>query len=56
VNGTLVQTPVETAGGIMNNTWAEITGGLSPGDVVARNAANNRELKSGLKVKPANSN
>lgn len=56
VGDTLVQTPVKVAGGIMNNTWAEITGGLSEKDVVARNAANNRELKSGLKVKPAKSN
>jgi HlyD family secretion protein len=51
VNNALVQTPVKIAGGIVNYNWAEITSGLSQGDVVARNALNNAELKSGLKVK-----
>jgi hypothetical protein len=36
----------------VNYNWAEITSGLSEGDVVARNASNNRELRNGLKVKP----
>ena len=54
VNDTLVQTPVK-AGGIVNYNWAEISSGLSEGDVVARNATNNRELRNGLKVNPKNS-
>ena len=53
VNDTLVQTRVDTTGGIVNNDWAEITSGLKEGDVVARNAINNGELKDGLKVKIA---
>lgn len=52
VNDVLVQTPVQISGGIVNYNWAEITSGLSEGDVVARNASNNRELRNGLKVKP----
>jgi HlyD family secretion protein len=38
--------------GIVNYNWAEITSGLSEGDVVARNATTNRELTDGLEVKP----
>jgi HlyD family secretion protein len=53
VNNTLVQTPVKTAGGIINYNWAEITSGVQQGDEIARNAINNRELKDGLKVKIA---
>jgi CxxC motif-containing protein len=53
VNNTLVQTPVKIAGGIVNYNWAEIASGLKAGDVVARNALNNSELKNGLKVKTA---
>ncbi|HKO17884.1 MAG TPA: efflux RND transporter periplasmic adaptor subunit [Acidobacteriaceae bacterium] len=53
VDNKLVQTPVKIAGGIVNYNWAEITSGLSEGDVVARNATNNSELKDGLKVKTA---
>ena len=53
VDGKLVQTPVKIAGGIVNYNWAEITSGLKEGDVVARNATNNSELKDGLKVKTA---
>lgn len=52
VNDVLVQTPVQISGGIVNYNWAEITSGVSEGDVVARNASNNRELRNGLKVKP----
>jgi hypothetical protein len=37
----------------VNYNWAEITSGLKEGDVVARNATNNSELKDGLKVKTA---
>jgi HlyD family secretion protein len=53
VDNRLVQTPVKIAGGIVNYNWAEITSGLNEGDVVARNATNNSELKNGLKVKTA---
>jgi HlyD family secretion protein len=53
VNNTLVQTPVQIAGGIVNYNWAEITSGLKEGDIVARNATNNHELKDGLKVQTA---
>ena len=53
VDNTLVQTPVKIAGGIVNYNWAEIASGLKAGDVVARNALNSSELKSGLKVKTA---
>jgi len=55
VDKTLVQTPVKVAGGIVNYNWAEITSGLAEGNVVARNAANNRELRNGLKVKATKS-
>ena len=48
-------TPVKVAGGIVNYNWAEITSGLAEGNVVARNAANNRELRNGLKVKATKS-
>jgi HlyD family secretion protein len=53
VDNKLVQTPVKIAGGIVNYNSAEITNGLNEGDVVARNAINNSELKNGLKVKTA---
>ena len=53
VDNKLVQTPVKIAGGIVNYNWAEITSGLTEGDVVARNATNNSELKNGLQVKTA---
>jgi len=56
IHDMLVQTPVKVAGGILNYNWAEITGGLSEGDVVARNATNNHELKNGLKIRPTKSN
>lgn len=53
VGGKLVQTPVKITGGILNYNWAEITSGLNEGDVIARNAIDNHELKDGLKVKTA---
>jgi HlyD family secretion protein len=53
VDSKLVQTPVKIAGGIVNYNWAEITSGLDEGDIVARNATNNSELKNGLKIKTA---
>ena len=53
IDKALVQTPVKIAGGIVNYNWAEISSGLNEGDVVARNAINNTELRNGLKVKAA---
>jgi HlyD family secretion protein len=49
VNNKLVRTPVQV--GLLNLIRAEITGGLSEKDIVARNAINNRELTNGLPVK-----
>jgi len=49
VNNKLVRTPVQV--GLLNLVRAEITGGLSEKDIVARNAINNRELTNGLPVK-----
>jgi HlyD family secretion protein len=49
VNNRLVRTPVQV--GLLNLIRAEITGGLSEKDIVARNAINNRELTNGLPVK-----
>ncbi len=49
VNNKLVRTPVQV--GLLNLVRAEITGGLSEKDIVARNATNNRELTNGLPVK-----
>ena len=46
----LVRTPVHT--GIINDNWAEVTGGLSESDVVALNAIPNRDLSDGLDVTP----
>jgi HlyD family secretion protein len=46
----LVRTPVRT--GIINDNWAEVMGGLSEGDVIARNAIPNRDLSDGLDVTP----
>ena len=53
VDNRLVRTPVQTRGGIINETWAEIVSGLSEGDTVALNAATtNRDLTNGLEVIP----
>jgi HlyD family secretion protein len=52
VDNKLTRTNVKTAGGIINLTQAEITGGLSEGDIVALNATTNRDLADGLEVKP----
>ena len=49
INNKLVRTPVQV--GLLNLVRAEITGGLSEKDIVARNAINNRELTNGLPVK-----
>jgi HlyD family secretion protein len=50
IHNKLVRTVVQI--GIVNYNWAEISSGLSEGDVVARNATTNRELTDGLQVKP----
>jgi HlyD family secretion protein len=52
MNNKLVKTPVQISGGIINYNWAEITGGLKEGDVVARNATTNRDLTDGLPITP----
>ncbi len=52
INKKLVKTPVQISGGIVNYNWAEITGGLKEGDVVARNATTNRDLTDGLPINP----
>jgi HlyD family secretion protein len=50
IHNKLVKTPVQISGGIVNYNWAEITGGLTEGDVVARNATTNGDLTDGLQV------
>jgi HlyD family secretion protein len=50
VHNKLVQTPVQT--GIINSNLAEITSGLSEGDIVAGTPASTHELSDGLDVKP----
>ncbi len=52
VDRKLVKTPVHI--GIVNSNWAEITSGLSDGDIVARSAASNRDLSDGLEVTVSN--
>jgi len=49
IRNKLVRTPVEIS--IVNYNWAEITGGLNEGDVVATTATTNRDLSNGLQVK-----
>jgi HlyD family secretion protein len=49
VNKRLVRTPVQV--GLVNQSRAEITGGLTEKDTIALNAINNRELSNGLPVK-----
>jgi HlyD family secretion protein len=46
----LARAPVQV--GVVNLTRVEVTSGLSDHDTVALNATGNRELKSGLEVKP----
>ena len=48
----LVKTPVHI--GIVNSNWAEITSGLSDGDIVTRSATSNRDLSDGLEVTVSN--
>jgi HlyD family secretion protein len=48
----LVRTSVQVTGGIVNNTRAEITGGLAEGDVVATTPTTPRDLTNGLEVIP----
>jgi len=52
VDKKLIRTNVQTAGGVINIAQAEITGGLSEGDIVALNATTNIDLDDGLEVKP----
>lgn len=49
IRNKLVRTPVEIS--IVNYNWAEITGGLNKGDLVATTATTNRDLSNGLQVK-----
>jgi HlyD family secretion protein len=49
IRNKLVRTPVEIS--IVNYNWAEITGGLNEGDLVATTATTNRDLSNGLQVK-----
>ena len=49
IGNRLVRTDVKI--GIVNSNWAEITGGLADGDLVARTATTNRDLSDGLQVK-----
>jgi HlyD family secretion protein len=49
VNNRLVRTPVQV--GLVNQSRAEITGGLTEKDTIALTAINNRELSNGLPVK-----
>jgi HlyD family secretion protein len=50
INNRLVRTPVQV--GIVNLTRAEITGGLSEGDLVATDATTNQDLTNNLEVIP----
>ncbi len=53
VNNTLVRTPVQiAANAVVNLTRAEITGGLSEGDLIALGATSEVDLSNGMKVKP----
>jgi HlyD family secretion protein len=53
IDDKLVRTPVQiSASSIVNNNYAEITGGLAEGDTVALNATTNRDLTDGLAVHP----
>ncbi len=53
VNNKLVRTPVQIApNAVVNLTRAEISGGLSEGDLIALGATSEVDLSNGMKVKP----
>jgi HlyD family secretion protein len=53
VNNKLVRTPVQiAANAVVNLTRAEITSGLSEGDLIALGATSEVDLSNGTKVKP----
>jgi HlyD family secretion protein len=52
IDDKLVRTPVQiTSANIINNNYAEISGGLSEGDTVALNEKDNHDLTDGLEVR-----
>jgi HlyD family secretion protein len=51
INNTLVKTPINITGGIVNLTQVEIVSGLAEGDTVATTATTPRDLSNGLEVR-----